>query len=145
MEKVTLLGIRYNNGPKIAMAYEKNLVQYVSYEKYLEMLDNAGETRVIETFKELEKNNTGARGQLLGVYDKEGKKFIFVRGIAGRIIRIHEDVLYRWEYPVDEETLEIYEQLSRYEGKYEKDLNKLIQNYENPVEYSIRLECNEGK
>jgi hypothetical protein len=137
----TIFGIRYEKGLKVAMACSSNLVQYISYEKLLEMVDNEGQTRVVENFIELEKNNTGARGQLLGICDENKSKFVFVRGVAGRVIRSHDDVLYRWEYPYDAEDLDIFVKLAKYEEENKKALSSLISNYDSLREYNINIEC----
>jgi hypothetical protein len=123
------------------MACSNNLVQYVSYEKLLELVDNEGQTRVVENFIELEKNNTGARGQLLSICDKNKSKFVFVRGVAGRVIRSHDDVLYRWEYPYEAQELNIFINLARYEDENKKALSDLISNYDSLREYNINIDC----
>ena len=140
-EEKTVFGIRYEKGLKVAMACKDNIVQYVSYDKLLEMVDNEGQTRVVENFILLEKNNTGAQGQLLGIYNKEKAKFVFVRGIAGKVIKQHDDVLYRWEYSFEAKDLDIYIKLARYEEENKKTLAEFISNYGNTQEYEINIEC----
>jgi hypothetical protein len=137
----TIFGIRYEKGLKVAMACSDNLVQYISYEKLLEMVNNAGKTRVVENFIELEKNNTGARGQLLGICDKSKSKFVFVRGVAGKVIRNHDDVLYRWEYPYEANDLDIFVKLAEYDEENKKKLSDLISNYDGLREYEINTDC----
>lgn len=139
--RTTVFGIRYEKGLKIAMACEDNLVQYISYEKLLEMVKNAGQTRVVENFIELEKNSTGARGQLLGICDQGKSKFVFVRGVTGKVIRSHDDVLYRWEYPYNTNDLDIFVKLAEYEEENKKKLSDLISNYDGLREYEINIDC----
>jgi len=137
----TIFGIRYEKGLKVAMACSNNLVQYISYEKLLEMVDNASETRVVENFIELERNNTGARGQLLGICDDKKSKFVFVRGVVGKAIRSHDDVLYRWEYPYHGNDLDTFVNLARYEDENNKALSDLISNCDSLSEYRINIDC----
>jgi hypothetical protein len=137
----TVFGIRYEKGVRVAMACANNIIQYISYEKLLEMVHNEGQTRVIENFIVLEKNNTGARGQLLGIYDKNKAKFVFVRGVAGKVIRQHDDVLHRWEYPFEKKDLDIFIAMAEYEEENKKILSDLISNYDSLREYDINLDC----
>lgn len=139
-DKTTIFGLRYDKGLKITLAYNENHVQYLNYEKFVEMVTKPDETRVAENFIE-PSNGTGGRGQLLGIYDKENSKFVLVRGITGRLIRRNEDVVYRWEFPVVQEDLDIFFNFAKYEIDNKKVLDERISSYGSYIEYDIKLNC----
>lgn len=139
-EEKTVFGVRYEKGLKVALAYDDNEIQYVSYVKLLEVYKNDGDTRVVENFIE-PNNGVGGRGQLLAKYDSKKSKIVFVRGLTGRIIRKNEHVVYRWEFPVDKKDLEIYINLAEYESANKVKLDDMISNYHAVPEYQIHLDC----
>lgn len=139
-EETTLFGVRYDKGLKVAMAYDDNEVQYISYEKLIEVFENARDTRVVENFVEAS-NGVGGRGQLLATYDKDKSKVVFVRGLTGRIIRKNSHVVYRWEFPVEKTDLELYVNLAKYEVENKVALDDKISNFHAIAEYDITLHC----
>lgn len=138
-EETTIFGIRYDKGLKVALAYKENEVQYISYEKLIEVYTK-NDTRVVENFVE-PSNGVGGRGQLLAKFDKEKNKIVFVRGLTGRIIRKNEHVVYRWEFPVNPKDLELYVDLAKYEVANRTALDDKISNFHALGEYEILLGC----
>lgn len=138
------LGIRSKLGLKIAIAYQDNLVQYITFEKFKELISKPDKTIVVENFIEANVNNGGgARGQLLATYfqTENTHKLVFVRGITGKIIRKHEDVIARYSFPISQGDLELFSNMAVHEILNKTVLDDLIEQYDALLEYEILEPC----
>jgi hypothetical protein len=127
---------------RLTIAYGRLMPQHIPLPQFIELIEHADETLLLQNCKELDQRfGSSSRGQLLATLCKKRSSLIFVHGVVGKVVRSEKDIAKRGEYFIDRSILQAFYIAVKNQAVYQAELESLLNSNDGWLEYQIQDLC----